>query len=332
MHIFIDESGTFTHATSEDSVSAVGALVIPDGQLATIEEQYAAFRVHLPKENSEVKGRLLSEHHVETVVSMLLRHDVLFEVTAVDLWMHQPSDIAKHQALQGERLTANLTDEHHQNLRKAVIDLRARVEKMTPQLFVQSAATFSLIENVIQHATLFYCQRLPSELGVFKWVIDGKDKQKVTDWERWWSLIVKPALQSRSFRKPLVCIREGDYSHFDRFRTTIGDYLKPYVPEGEAIDVGKIMTESFRFSGVPEPGLELVDILVNATRRALVGNLALSGWANIRRLMIHRSAHYIQMVALLETAPPSRSYPYWPVLRHFSGGGKNMFAKRRSSP
>ena len=42
----------------------------------------------------------------------------------------------------------------------------------------------------------------------------------------------------------------------------------------------------------------MADIAVNATRRALTGNLGIAGWRDIRRLMIHRPEHYIRVIAL----------------------------------
>jgi hypothetical protein len=88
------------------------------------------------------------------------------------------------------------------------------------------------------------------------------------------------------------------------------------------------MTESFRFSCEAEPGLELVDILVNGTRRALMGNLKLEGWRSIPELMIHRRHHYIHIASLLRSDPQGRGWPYMPVLEHFSRCGKNMLAPR----
>src|SRR3990172_4756181 len=131
-------------------------------------------------------------------------------------------------------------------------------------------------------------------------------------------------------KKPLTMLKGSDYSHFERFRTTLGDYLKPYILDrdggDDATDLRKLMTESFRFSSDAEPGLEMVDILANATRRALMGRLRIEGWRDIRGLMIHRRGHYIQLASLL-TAPPGRQeWSYAPVIRHFSQGGKNMIA------
>src|SRR5262249_47715546 len=93
-----------------------------------------------------------------------------------------------------------------------------------------------------------------------------------------------------------------------------------------ATDLNLLMTESFRFSGNAEPGLELVDVLVNATRRALMGSLDIRGWRDIPCLMIHTRGHYIEVIALHKR--PGRAPSYRAVLRHFSKGGKDMIAPR----
>jgi len=193
--------------------------------------------------------------------------------------IHESDDVAKHQALQAEGITAGLTEHSHPNVRQRVLGFRDRLGRLPSQLYVQSAVTFPLMETVIHHAIQFYCQRMPKELGAFHWAIDGKERDRTTNWEEWWSQIVSRMLESRAWflKKPLVTWKECDYSHLWRFRTEVGDHLKPHTPYRDAIDLMQIMGESFRFSGKPEPGLELVDILTNATRRALVGHLDESG-------------------------------------------------------
>jgi putative transposase len=61
MHIFIDESGSFT-GYHPRSISVVAALAIPNGNIRGIRRKYARIRPSLPKDNGEVKGRL--EHAV----------------------------------------------------------------------------------------------------------------------------------------------------------------------------------------------------------------------------------------------------------------------------
>jgi hypothetical protein len=95
--------------------------------------------------------------------------------------------------------------------------------------------------------------------------------------------------------------------------------------EDEGVDGGLILKEHLRFSSDTEPGLEMVDILTNAIRRALTGRLAKEGWSDIRGLMIHRKEPYIGLVGLKEAAVPSS---YEGVVRHFTEGGKTMLSPR----
>lgn len=332
MQIFIDESGTFTPKSGPAAISVVGALIVPEGKMTFIERKYQSIRNALPTDRGEVKGRLLSEQHVDRVVTMLAKNEVLFEVVAIDMAMHSRAQVEKHKAGQEAALTANLTDEFHPNLQKSVWELRHRLERMPHQLYAQSVVTFELIATVIRLSTLYFSQRHPKTLGQFQWVVDAKDRQSVTDWESWWAFTVMPMIQSRSFREPLSRLIGGDYSYFQRFETDIPRYLYPHLNDPTkrtGLDGKKIMTESFRFSSDPEPGLEMVDILTNATRRALMGNLRQAGWENIPRLMIDRRDQYIELISLDESqSQSSHRCPYLDVIHHFRSGGKNILAPR----
>jgi hypothetical protein len=57
------------------SVSVVGALVIPDVMMDNLSKKYAKIRENLPKDNGEVKGRLLNERQVDKVVMLLVRNE-----------------------------------------------------------------------------------------------------------------------------------------------------------------------------------------------------------------------------------------------------------------
>ena len=137
-------------------------------------------------------------------------------------------------------------------------------------------------------------------------------------------------LQWHSFKDPLGVLEGADYSHFNRYQTKLSDDLKQYVDDPEhdnADNLRMILGESFRFSSDPEPGLELVDILVTATRRALSGNLEALGWSAIPSLMVHRKHQYISVSGLAEDVYTTPR-PYFPVLSHFTTGGKNMLTRR----
>jgi hypothetical protein len=142
-----------------------------------------------------------------------------------------------------------------------------------------------------------------------------------------------PFLESRSFESPFPMLEGADYSHFRRFRDVVGEHLLPHISNPDnrnAINMNLIMMEDFRFSAKVEPGLELVDIVTNATRRALRGELSPIGWRPIRGLMTHRKHQYIGMNHFFKTLPALAALPYQDVLVAFRRGGRNMVVDRNS--
>src|SRR5260370_19646762 len=100
-----------------------------------------------------------------------------------------------------------------------------------------------------------------------------------------------------------------EFTDFDRF-------CSPGAEGSQGIDLS-LLLKDLRFSAATETGLELVDILVTATRRAMVGNLQFSGWQSIRHLMVQRREPYIKLIVLGETNV-SGNAPYGDVVAHFS--------------
>ncbi len=334
MHIFIDESGTFViPKTDPPAFSAVGALTIPDGERIKLEEKYNRLREDLPKQDGEVKGRDLQEHQIAQIVALLVKHQVLFEASVVELSHSDGPLIAAHQEKQARGITKNITPGCNDSLRASLLELRRQVENMPPQLYVQSTLNQDVIAEVIGQHTLYYAQRRPRELSAFHWVIDAKGPSGVTPWETWWSTTMPHLLESRSLRNPNVSLKEADYSHFERYKATPGNRPRPLIPRGAtpyAVNVKLLLTEDFRFSSLPEPGLELVDILVNATRRVLRGTLSRSAWRDLPRLMIHRPHQYIHVLTF-DQRILGRRRNYFLVLEQFQSRGKPILAPRFAS-
>ena len=116
--------------------------------------RYARLRSCLPKEKGEVKGRLLDEAEVASVVALLKRYDVLFEVSAVDLsGSDQFIPIAKQKL--AAAMVKNLTDEHRPELRENVQRYVRRMHEMPPQLFLQTYLTWDVVERVLRHSPYY---------------------------------------------------------------------------------------------------------------------------------------------------------------------------------
>lgn len=290
-------------------------MAIPSAALPNIEKRYSKLRKRLPKANGEVKGRLLNEAQVASVVSLLARNQAVFEVTVLDVGAHTAAYVTAYQ----EGLAKGMEDRLPRFNVQAQPDVQRTVDqirKTSTPLFLQAITTFDLLHTIIKHIPMYFAQRQPAELGSFSWLIDGKDAAKVTEWEKWWTWYAHGALFTRSRTDPRPQLVGADYSYFDRFN----DRSEPDA----GIDLG-LLLDDLRFSSEPEVGLELVDIVVNAVRRAMVGNLGKEGWFNIPRLMIHRRDHYITLMLLGDTRPPD-SPSYTQVVRHFVGGGKSMLS------
>ena len=71
-----------------------------------------------------------------------------------------------------------------------------------------------------------------------------------------------------------------------------------------------------------------MDIVVNAVRRAMIGNLQIEGWGGIPALMVHRRSHYIRLKSLHPPRPKLPKLGYEHVLHHFTKGGRSMIAPR----
>ncbi|MDR6308116.1 hypothetical protein [Pacificitalea manganoxidans] len=325
MIIYIDESGNFAPTSGASSVSLVAALVFSGSGFGWFSREYAKLRRRLPKNNGEVKGRLLNESQSRRVVDLLRRSGALLEVVATDAAYNSPQEVERHRSLQASAMTAHLTPSHQPSLVSEVWSMRQELEGMSPQLYVQSVSMTELIYNVLYHADIFYAFREPSELGRYSWIIDAKGRDGTTDWEHWWSRMVRPMLQSKSLRQPFPRVEEGDYSYQVHMRMGLPEHLRPFSNGNDnCFDLRPIL-EDVDFSSETQAGLEAVDILANAVRRSLSGNYQRYGWIEIPRLMIHRNDHYIRLFTVAGANVDIELPEYADVLNDFRAGGRSLF-------
>lgn len=330
MHTFIDETGSFSGFGIPKSLSLIGALVVPGTRLAKLEKAYLKRRVDLPKHNGEVKGRLLDEAQILSLTRLLRENSAIFKATAVDFAYHSEAGLTTFKKGQAEKITGGLTDEHEEALKKQMWEFRRRFESYSLPLVVQTILTFQFLPAVLEMSMMYFSTRRPQELGAFHWVVDAKGNMDTPiDWENWWSKMVLPFTETRGYSKPLRELPIGDYSHMKRFETPITPFQRKMARRKEddnrpAYNLKMIFDEDFKFSKEPVPGLELVDIVTNATRRALVGNLRKEGWNEIPTLMIHQNPQYIDFSILGADPMPKDKVPYADVEKHFRSGGRIM--------
>jgi hypothetical protein len=240
------------------------------------------------------------------------------------LGLHQENAVREYQKKLGEQMLAKVAN-FREDVRPEVQAASDYILKPPVNLFLQALTTFDVLHHVISRATTFFSQRKPYELGSFSWIVDGKDPAKVTRWEEWWAHYAQGALATMSKRRPAMMLPaefHADYSFYDKFNAVDGTDEK-----GSSL---KLLLKDIQFSSKVQHGLEFVDVLTNAVRRALTGNLQREGWQNIHRLMIHdNDGPYISFVLFSEGADVIHAAPYTNVVNEgFSSDGRLMLTKR----
>jgi len=326
VHIFIDESGTFTLPNVEHtSPCLVGALIVPDYKIDRLFQKYGRLRSQLPKEGDEVKGRRLNEAQIDAVVTWLRRNDCIFEAVVIEMGHETAADIAEHQMKAAKALTANLTDQHHPELVTQINTLKSQLEAMAPPLYVQAALMNVLLARIIREIPAYWAQRRSKEILNFHWVVDGKGIGDETSAETWWSTTKTGFLQSALAREPVITLDWLDYTAFDaKYLMSMPDYLKETIlPFDQGYNLKLLLEENFKFSSGTDYGLELVDIVTNATRRALKGNLRHAGWKQIPALMLAREQSL--SFCSLSKITDNSNLPYRDVvMKAFRRGGRDM--------
>jgi hypothetical protein len=330
MYVYLDESGTFViPQPPASSISAIGALVIPACYKSAIWKRYRRMRAHLPKDNGEVKGRLLGEPHVAGLVEMLGKTPVLFNVVAIDMGMQTIHNIERHRDEQAIKIIYPEGAEYSAEMVASLERLSRRLTSTPPQLYTQSVLIFELVMKALQHAMILYSQILPKDLGSISWIFDAKNKTKLTDWEDWWKTMVAPCLQSMALQTPFIGLKEGNYSYFDRaFQIETAPWYNK-ISENDApycTNIGLVLKDLTFESGV-NYGLEMVDILTNAIRRALSGRLGEAGWSSISKLIPKmREPHRVQLFSFAE--PKTTDVRYASVINKLDRYGRSLVPRR----
>ena len=293
MHIFIDESGIFSNPKGRSNVpSCLGALALPTAKLEQIFNNFGRLKNKWGFDNLEIKGSRLDEEQVSAVVEMLIEFGAVFEVSAIDMENHSVSDLDAYKAKTIETMRAGIVEDPEPGALEEALQIISSFEAMSQPLFVQSMIMQSLIPRVFRHSVIYYSRKIPEELTSFQWIIDAKDKKPV-EYEGVWPAWVFLTMYSASLDAPFRWPPGGDYSHLDRFYGPVDDDADLIRDRGndpdelEGLRLEMILGEPHSFENSEQNlGLQLADILVTSTRRALKGTLSAEGWGEIGRLIL----------------------------------------------
>jgi hypothetical protein len=310
MQIFVDESGTFTHSSEQNSWCVVVAYVALEHKRRGINNLMAQVR-EIGNSGRETKLKHLSEEKYIWFLTELKKLGGLVFSVAVDIGLHRPEEITQHRDRQAEKIIEHREKLIHESARQDISNLSTQVYSLPPQLYTQLICQLELFHEVLTQATLYYVQHHPPALANFRWRLDRKDKTP-TAYEKTFQTILPKLLQSMSLAKPMQRLEDADYSHFTKFEYPLGQeptYLKDQYGIDAKIgpSIGKMINEDFKLAdSAITPGIQIADLLASGIRRLLRGEFHAEDKIAIllgtNMLQPLKDKHTIRMISLDKSA------------------------------
>ncbi len=333
MNIYIDEAGIFVKPEQNKcAVSTVGALILPENKTTIIFSKFEALKNKWGYKGKEIKGSELNESQVNSVIKMLEKYNIMFEVVAIDMNIQNNDRITAHKLDRAQKMISCITDEFSKILINNLHKIKEEIESLPNQLYVQVSITIELLIQVFQKTMLNYSLRKPKELEFFKWIVDAKDLN-ITTSEKIWKTLILPLTQSRSLDKPLLMIKEGDYKYFFKNRKSgdIPNYLNNHIGDKDPNDffeINSVFSDIKFENSKNNTGVQIADILTTSIRRSMNGKLGKSCWKNFCDIIImgeNQSIKLINMSEELNFDKYETEPPYFEVIRELDKNSKTIF-------
>lgn len=333
MHIFVDESGTFTHSKNLDSWCVVAAYVAVEHKRQDLHDLIYRVRA-IGNHGAETKLKHLSEHQYVWFLTELRKLEGLAFAVAVDVGLHCPEAVAQHRDGQAAKVVEHRDKMIHESARRGLDDLSNEIRSLPVQLYTQLICQLELFHKVLTRAPLYFVQRHPPALAHFRWRLDRKAKAP-TAYEEAFRKILPAILQSMSLDNPMLMLEGADYRHFSRFDYPPGEeptYLKEtYGIESKGgSNIGKMIREDFKLAdSATTPGIQVADLLAGGIRRLFRGEfqaeeqIALLLGANMVQQL--RDETPVGMVTLDKTAVASERVAH--LIRLMASSGRPMLAE-----
>ncbi len=275
MNFFIDESKLFVYTTKSNSWNVVACYVVSDNDYIHAKDIMKRLKISAGLDISdEIKINKLNETKYIKFLKELQKLCGTFYAVATDAGLNTPEVIHSHQELQGEKIVKSKEKMKYEEGKQALENLKNRVVKLSPQLYVQLFCQLRLMIKVINSVIPYYIQRDPKSLSNFRWRLDQKDINK-TVFENVFEILAPRIIQTKSFTDPLMMIRGFDYSVMKKYeykKNNVPKYLKEQYGLNieEGYDIKAIIYEDIDFvDSKNNIGIQIIDLLVSGLRKCL---------------------------------------------------------------
>lgn len=313
MHIFVDESGSFTQASELNAWCIVAAYVAPEYQRHHIDVLMK--KVRALNGGVETKLKNLTEDQYLWFLRELRKLQGVAFAVAVDVGLHRRAMIEYHRDMQAEKVIEHRETMLYEGGRQAVTNLSQQIKSLPPQLYTQLVCQVFLFHRIITQSTLYFVQRHPPSLGNFRWRLDQKARVQ-TAYENAFRTILPVILQTESLSDPMMMLKGADYRHFQRFDYAPGEaptYLKDLhgIDYGEGSNIGKIIHEDFRLvDSASTPGVQVADLIASGIRRLFRGGFQaeekVASYLGANFVEQLRGAHTVKLISLDQAAQVDR--------------------------
>lgn len=271
----MDESGSFVESQSENSWCVVSAYVFSE----RIQSKSYSLLKKLKTDsgatvNEEIKLKNISENDYFSFLNSLHKLGGLLFSVATDSKLNSNHVITEHRNIQAEKIRKYAPTMIYDEGKKAVTNLADEIQELPPQLYTQLQCQVELIGDLLNRGTLYYVQRDPKTLRKFKWRINQKNSNK-TKYERAFETILCPLLQTKSFREPMIFLKEANYSYMEPFfytKETVPGYIEEAYGKklDSGVNIGDIIRNDMEFSdSKTNLSVQISDLLASGVRRCL---------------------------------------------------------------
>lgn len=140
MNIYIDEAGIFVKPTQNKcAISVVGALIIPEKKEKIIFSKFEVLKNKWGFNNTEAKGSQLHESQINSVIEILEKYNVMFEVVAIDMNIQSEDSMTTHKLDKAQKMISCITNEFNETLIKNLYKTKEEIESLPNQLYVQAS-------------------------------------------------------------------------------------------------------------------------------------------------------------------------------------------------
>lgn len=290
MHIFIDESGIFAPQKELHKWSSVGALVVPDKSLSSLEAALnklkRAHGVDAADEFDKNNRPDCSSDAFSEFLKDIDAADCVLQITATNGSACEAEGLAQHRESTKEGIAA-----YARKISAAVASAESvsrLIDQLSAQQYNQCILQINLIFDVIQKILAYYSKLYPEELGNFSWIVDRKDV-KETKYEHVFQSLYSGLISAYSKSRPLAMIfGEGrDYNCFSTNYSASGG-ISQWVKCAKdiyevdlsglsnrlmAVDFGELLRRNFSLQDSKANfGLQSIDLLVSSVNRCLKRN------------------------------------------------------------